>query len=262
VSRSGYYAGLKREVSQRAMEDRQLLPLIERAYQKSRCTYGSPRVFQALKRQGIRIGRKRVERLRREAGRRARAVKHYRQLAGLQRFFTSIENRRLVNDKPTAADQQWAGDITCIKIARQWRYLATVMDLYSRKIISWSSGTARNTQLTIGVLENAIKKRRPGKGLLFHTDRGSEYRSYEVQTVLSKHGIMPSMNRPYRSVDNAEMESFFKTLKGDVIRGVEYDCERSLRKGLLGYINHFYNSQRLHSSLGYRSPEEYESITA
>lgn len=198
----------------------------------------------------------------REAGLRAKVVKHYRQLAGLHRFFTSIENQRLVNDKPTAADQQWVGDITYIKVARQWRYLATVMDLYSRKIISWSLGAAKNTQLTIGVRENAIKKRRPGQGLVFHTDRGSEYRSYEVQAVLSKHGIVPSMNRPYRSVDNAEMESFFKTLKGDVIRGAEYDCEWSLRKGLLGYINHFYNSQRLHSSLGYRSPEEYESITA
>ena len=239
-----------------------MLNLIEHEYRKSRCTYGSPRVFQALKRQGIRIGRKRVERLMREVGLRARVVKHYRRLAGLHRFFNSIENLRLDSEKPTSINQLWAGDITYLKVNKQWRYLATVMDVYSRRIISWSLGKAKNTQLTIGVLENAVKKRQPNKGLIFHTDRGSEYRSYDVQDVLKKHDMIPSMNRPYHSVDNAEMESFFKTLKGDVIRGKKYENDQTLRRDLQGYINHFYNKQRLHSSLGYRSPIEYEKISA
>ena len=262
MSRSGYYAWVKREASERARKDKELLKLIEKAYRKSRRTYGSPRVFIALKKQGVRIGRKRVERLMRETGLQARVVKQYRQLAGLHRLFTSIKNRRLEIEKTTAIDQQWVADITYIKVDKDWRFLATIMDLYSRRIISWSLGKARNTRLTIGVLENAVKKRKPKEGLVFHTDRGSEYRSYDVQAVLAKYGIVPSMNRPYRSIDNAEMESFFKTLKGDVIRGKTYHCEDALRKDLMGYINHFHNKQRLHSSLGYRSPIEYESITA
>ena len=244
------------------MEDKRLLSLIEHEYHKSRTTYGSPRVFHALKRQGIRIGRKRVERLMREAGLRARVVKHYRQLAGLHRFFNSIENLRLDSDKPTRINQLWAGDITYLKVNKKWRYLATVMDVYSRRIISWSLGKVKNTQLTISVLEKAIKKRQPNKGLIFHTDRGSEYRAYVVQDVLKKHEMIPSMNRPYHSVDNAEIESFFKTLKGDVIRGKKYESDQTLRRELQGYINHFYNKQRLHSSLGYLSPLEYEKIAA
>ena len=236
--------------------------MIEHEYHKSHDTYGSPRVFQALKRQGVRIGRKRVERLMREAGLRARMIKHYRRLAGLHRFFDSIENLRLDSDKPTRINQLWSGDITYLKVNKQWRYLATVMDVYSRRIISWSLSKAKNTQLTIGVLESAVKKRQPKPGLIFHTDRGSEYRAYVVQDVLKRHEMIPSMNRPYHSVDNAEIESFFKTLKGDVIRGKKYENEQSLRRDLQGYIHHFYNKQRLHSSLGYRSPLEYEKISA
>lgn len=213
-----------------------------------------------MKNQGIRVGRKRVERLMREAGLRARAIRHYRRVPALHRFFDSIENRRLEVDKPTAVNQQWVGDITFIRVNKRWCYLSTVMDLYSRRIVSWSLHKTRSTSLTTAALVKAVKRRRPRPGLLFHTDRGSEYRSYEVQAVLQKYGIVPSMNRPYRSVDNAEMESFFKTLKGDVIRGKTYRSFRVLRRDLSSYINHFYNPKRLHSSLGYRSPVEFEAM--
>ncbi len=262
MSPSGYYAWLKRKAPKRVRDDRQLRALIEQAYHKSRGTYGSPRVHRALRRQGIYVSRKRVERLMRDAGLRARVMKHYRRLAGLHRFFTSIENQRLTLEKPSGVNQQWVADLTYVKVGKRWRYLATVMDLYSRRIISWSLGKARNTGLTRSALVKAIKKRRPPRGLIFHTDRGVEYRSYEVQKVLRRYGMVPSMNRPYHSVDNAEMESFFKTLKGDVIRGTVYNRERALRKDLRSYINHFYNTQRLHSSLGYRSPVEYEAMAA
>lgn len=262
VSRSGYYAWLKRSESQHEKDDRKLLIQIKRAFHKSRRTYGSPRVHRALRRVGVYVSRKRVERLMRENGLQARVMKLYRKGVGIKRFFTSIENHRLGHAMPTGINQVWVADITYIKVDKRWRFLATVMDLYSRKIISWSLGKNRNTKLTIGVLLRAIKKRQPKAGLIFHTDRGAEYRSYEVQNVLKSHGMIVSMNRPYHSVDNAEMESFYKTLKGDVIRGNMYTTESALRTDLRSYINHFYNKQRLHSSLGYRTPNEYEAIAA
>ncbi|WP_369162754.1 IS3 family transposase [Candidatus Thiodiazotropha sp. LNASS1] len=262
VSTSGYYAWSKRKEPRRIKEDRRLLILIEAIYYKSRCTYGSPRVYQALKKQGVRVGRKRVERLMRQAGLQARAMKYYRQLAGLHRFFMSIGNLRTEVGKPKAINQQWVADLTYIKVGKQWRYLAIVMDLYSRRIIGWSLSQSKNTKLTIAALMIAIKRRRPEKGLIFHTDRGSEYRSYDVLRVLKTQGIIPSMNRPYHSVDNAEMESFFKSLKGDVIRGKTYMDEVDLRSDLCSYINYFYNRERLHSSLGYRSPVEFEAMQA
>ena len=230
--------------------------------QDSRCTYGSPRVYKALKRQGLRVGRKRVERLMRQEGIRARAVKHYRRLAGLHRYFTRIENRRLDGPAPSGVDQQWVADLTYIKVGRKWRYLATVMDVYSRRIIGWSLGRQKNAKLTISALMKAIRRRSPSKGVIFHTDRGAEYCAYEVHDVLKKYGMVASMNRPYHSIDNAEMESFFKTLKGDVIRGTVYKSERQLKKDLRSYINYFYNTRKLHSSLGYVSPVEYERMSA
>lgn len=216
----------------------------------------------ALRRIGVYVSRKRVERIMRENGLQARVVRLYRRGVGFKRFFTSIENHRLGHAGPYGIDQVWVADITYIKVTKQWYFLATIMDLYSRKIISWSLGKNRNTKLTIGVLLRAIKKRKPKPGLIFHTDRGAEYRSYEVQKALESRGMKVSMNRPYHSVDNAEMESFYKTLKGDVIRGNIYNSERDLRTDLRSYINHFYNTQRLHSSLGYRTPNEYEAIAA
>ena len=262
LSPSGYYAWRLRGVSKRATDDIKLSKLVQREYEKSRGTYGSPRVFQALKRLGVRTSRKRVERLMREAGLKARAIKHYRNSAALHRYFMSIPNRRLALPKPKHLNQQWVADLTYLRVGKQWRYLATVMDLYSRRIIGWSLSNKKNAELTITALKMAIRKRDIKPGVIFHTDRGAEFRSYHVQSVLSQHGIVPSMNRPYHSIDNAEMESFYKTLKGDLIRGKKYFNEGELRTDLRGYINHFYNTQRLHSSLGYRSPMEYEAMAA
>jgi len=262
VSRSGYYNWLKQTESSRAKEDQELLKKIQQVYDKSRGTYGSPRVYAALKKQGYCVGRKRVERLMREAGLQARAIKHYRRLAGLHRYFDDTENKRLVMGKPTGINQQWVADLTYIKVNNKWHYLATVMDLYSRKIIGWSLGCKKNVELTTAALKHAIRKRQPAKGVLFHTDRGTEYRAYGIRAILKRHHMIASTNRPYRSIDNAEMESFFKTLKGDVIRGKVYHNEQQLRTDLRSYINHFYNTQRLHSSLRYCSPNEYEAISA
>ena len=213
-----------------------------------------------MRRRGIRVGRKRVERLMREAGLKARSFRQYRRLAGLHRYFNSIENRRLELPAPSAINRQWVADLTYLKVGKRWRYLATVMDLYSRRIVGWSLGKAKNSRLTIRALLRAIRNRQPPPGLVFHTDRGAEYRAYDVQRVLEQHQMIPSMNRPYRSVDNAEMESFFKSLKADLIRGRQWRNLAALRADLSSYINHFYNTQGLHSSLGYNTPVEYESL--
>lgn len=262
MSRSGFYAWRLRGVSQREIGDSQLLSLIHKKFKENRGTYGSPRIFEVLKREGVRTSRKRVARLMKEAGLRARAIRHYRTKPGLHKFFTSIPNRRLKQPKPQGLNQHWVADLTYLKLGKKKRYLATVMDLYSRRIVGWSLSKNKDMMLTMSAIKMAIRKREIKPGLIFHTDRGGEFRAYKVQELLEANGIIPSMNRPYKSIDNAEMESFYKTLKGDLIRGKKYADEGELRKDLKGYINHFYNPKRLHSSLGYRSPMEYEAMAA
>lgn len=263
VSGSGYYAGRKRKEPDRAKANRTLLRRIERIHSDSRETYGSPRVYKALRKSGLRVGRTRVERLMRQAGIKARSATVYRRLPGLHRFFESIRNRRLGLPEPDAVNQQWAADLTYIRLGAQWRYLAVVIDLYSRKVVGWSMGKQRTGKLTTrAALMTAIRKRKPERGLIFHTDRGIEYRSYEIQKIHRRHGILPSMNRPGQCTDNAEVESFFHTLKGDLIREREYQCGEILRRSIAGYLHHFYNRKRLHSSLGYCAPAEYEAMPA
>ena len=220
--------------------------------------YGSPRVFHALKREDIRVSEKRVARLMREHGLRARALKTYSKPAKVKFFYKEIENKRKKIDKPTSINQQWSGDITYLKVGSRWHYLAVVLDLYSRRIIGWAFGKNKTTKLTMKALRLAIDKRKPEGDVLFHTDRGAEYRAHIVQEFLLKNRIKASMNRPGCCTDNAEVESFFHSLKADVIRGNTFLCDKKLRSILKGYLNYFYNRQRLHSSLGYKTPAEYE----
>lgn len=258
VSRSGYYAWLNRPLSFRATKDLALLNHIKRVFLASRERYGSPRVYHALKREGIRVGEKRVARLMREHGLQARALKTYSKPAKVKFFYKEIENQRKVLDKPTTINQQWSGDITYLKVGARWHYLAVVLDLFSRRIIGWAFGKNKTTKLTMKALRLAIDKRKPEGDVLFHTDRGAEYRAHVVQQFLLKHNIKASMNRPGCCTDNAEVESFFHSLKADLIRGNSFQTEDKLRSKLKGYLNYFYNRQRLHSSLGYRTPAEFE----
>jgi len=192
----------------------------------------------------------------------ARAMKTYRNLAKLHFFYKEIENKRKDVDKPTGINQQWSGDITYIKVAEKWHYLAVVLDLFSRRIIGWAFGKHKTTILTMKALRLAINKRKPDKTVLFHTDRGAEYRAHVVQTFLLNNNIKASMNRPGCCTDNAEVESFFHSLKADLIRGNTFSSVSDLLAILKGYMNYFYNRQRLHSSLGYRTPVEYESAAS
>ncbi len=231
---------------------------ISKIYWGSEGRYGSPRVFKALKRQGIQVGRKRVERLMKVAGLVARCVRVCRRMPKLKQFQKDGRNLLLDMSKPTAINQVWVGDITYLKINGEWQYLATIMDLFSRRIIAWSLSRDRKTSLTIKVLSNAIKKRDVHPGLIFHSDRGIEYLGYDFRRELDKHGIRQSFNRAGHCTDNAFMESFFHTLKGELIRNTIYKTTKALRQALAKYINGFYNRIRLHSALEYLSPIEYE----
>lgn len=262
VSRSGYYAWCKRPESERAQEDRRLIRCIRCIHQESRGYYGSPRIHKALIRQGVSIGKGRVERLMREASIVGKAARIYRRTPGTETFYKRYRNLRLDGPAPRGLDEQWVADLTYIRVGRQWRYLAVVMDVYSRRVIGWALGGRKTATLTLRALKHALRVRRPPSGLIFHTDRGVEYGAYLIQNELARHGIRPSMNRPGQCTDNAHMESFFHTLKAERLHGETFASERELRLILAGHITQFYNQVRLHSGIGYRSPVEYEQIVA
>ena len=234
-----------------------MLDQIHGLFDRSRQTYGSPRIHRALRAAGVRVSRRRVARLMREAGLRARATKLYRRIPGLHGFFTSIPNRQLER-VAIAPDQVWVGDVTYLKVAGAWRYLAVVMDRYSRRIIGWSLGPMRDVRLTLAALNHAVRKRRPRPGLIFHSDRGVEYAAYAFRDRLAALGFVQSMHRPREITDNAFIESFFHSLKSDVVHGFTFTTALQLGQLLRSYMP-YYNGVRLHSGIGYRSPMTYEA---
>lgn len=228
----------------------------------SRGVYGSPRVFKALRQQGICVGKKRVERLMQTQGIRGRVVEVTRRQPGLKRFQASGENLRLNQPEASGLDQIWVADITYLKVGQRWLYLAAIMDLYSRRILGWSLGRNRTTDLTLKAFDYAMRRRGNRGPVIFHTDRGVEYVGHRYQRELKRNGIKPSVNRPRYCTDNAHMESFFHSLKGELIRGRRFETECHLRQALNSYINQFYNHQRLHSGIGYHPPAVYERMAA
>lgn len=258
VSRAGFYVWRDRPESSTAKENRKLLKVIVRVHRQSREIYGSPRVNQDLRKQGVCVSKHRVARLMRENNLRGRVVRVTRRQPGLHRFCVGLPNQLRTAGRPPGPNRQWAGDITYLPVQGKWKYLAVVLDLYSRKVISWALGDRRTVDLTWRAMHAAIVRRNPPEGLLFHTDRGIEYRHPGFRELLAAHGIKASMNRPGQTTDNAYVESFFHTLKAEYFRGRWFNNTQELRQGLAGYINHFYNRQRMHSGIGYRSPDEYE----
>jgi len=261
VSRSGFYAWERRDRDWRRRADEALGAHIERIYRDSGERYGSPRVHQVLRREGVRVSNKRVARLMRERGLRARVSRLYRRGSGVvRRFFAKTANLRLDQPSPTRPDQIWVGDLTYLRLGKRWRYLATVMDLFSRRILGWTLARKRTTDVTLRALKRAIALRDPKPGLLFHSDRGIEYSAYGYQDFLKARGIVPSMNRPRNCQDNAHMESFFHSLKAELTHRRNFLSDAELNACVAGYINRFYNEKRIHSSLGYHSPVEFECL--
>lgn len=259
VTKSGFYAWKARGFCKRRIDDERLWPIIENIYKESRSTYGSPRIYKELRKRDVRIGRKRVERIMRDRGIKARCIKAYhRSKKGQMKYYYTIPNRSL-DIMPTKPDQVWVSDITYLKIGGgQWRYFAAVMDKYSRRIIGSSVGKHKDVKLTLEALNKAVKVRHPQPGTIFHTDRGTEYGTFTFRERLAEIGFVQSMNRPNgKMTDNAIMESFFHTLKAECTHGVHFADEQEVASCIYSYIP-FYNSKRIHSSLGYLSPEEYE----
>jgi len=258
VTRAGYYAWRARGPSERARENEVLAERIGVVHRRSRNTYGSPRVYQALRRQGYTTSENRVARVMRAQGIKARVATIRYTNPATQRFFASIPNQQL--DVALAGpDRVWVGDITYLKVGEIYRYLAVVMDKYSRRVLGWAYGKRKDVALTLSALERAVRYRKPARGLIFHTDRGIEYAAGAFKQRAAELGIVQSMNRPGKVTDNAYIESFFHSMKTDIVHGLRFTEDREIRKAVRGYIP-FYNSTRLHSSLNYVPPATFERL--
>ncbi len=262
VSKSGYYDWRERQPSNRALEDAELKTKIQQIFTENKGRYGSPRIFKALQKQGYNIGKKRVERLYRALGLVARVMRVSTRSAFYKRFLTTGKNLRPDGEVPLAKDKVWVADVTYLKVNGVWRYLSVIMDLYSRRIISWSLDKKRTMEVTTRTLKNALKKRKPKGDLMLHTDRGVEYRGNIFQTALKQGKITHSLSRAGKCTDNAHMESFFHSMKCEVIRGNIFKTDKALRGTLGSYINKYYNVLRMHSGINYCSPIEYEALAA
>jgi len=262
VSRSGYYAWCHRKPSKRALENQSLAKKIKHIHTKSFGIYGSPRVTKKLHQQDIMASENRVARIMQSEGIVGRIHSRKQRAPSIVEVIKKTNNKRLTTPQPTGINQVWVGDVTYIWQQKRWWYLAVVMDLYSRKIIGWSLESYRKKELTISALSQALKNRKPEPDMLFHSDRGVEYAAGAYRELLKKHSIKPSMNRPGHCTDNAHMESFFHSIKGEWIGGVKYATVDTLRDAIRNYIVNFYNRTRLHSGLNYQSPNEFERLQA
>lgn len=258
VSRSGYYAWLKRPESKRAASNKKLLEDIRKMHKKHRYTYGSPRLTIALKKAGIACSKNRVARLMRENDIYAKTKRKFKATTDSRHDYPVAEN--LVNQN-FAADRQnqlWVSDITYIPTDEGWLYLAAIEDLFNRKIVGWAMDKTMTRQLVLKALRQAVGREQPPAGLVHHSDRGSQYASYEYQQALKDYMMVCSMSRKGNCYDNACMESFFSTLKRELIYGRRFRTRAEARQAIFEYIEVFYNRIRLHSALGYMSPLEYE----
>lgn len=262
VSRSGYYAWRDRPTSAREMANQALSKRIEKIWQENRKTYGSPRVWAELARQEVRCSRKRVARLMRlgqMVGRTRRKSQPITTVsADNDRIAPNLLNREFEADRP---NEKWTSDITYIPTAEGWLYLAVVLDLYSRQIVGWAMADNLERQLVITALHMAIKVRQPPPGLLHHSDRGSQYASDDYRTVLSQAQMQVSMSRKGNCWDNAPTESFFSTLKIELVYQEQYQTRAAAKTSVFEYIEVFYNRVRSHSALQYQSPVNYENST-
>ena len=262
VSRSGFYDWRSRGKSDRQVEDEQLTARMRSIHEESRGTYGSPRIHAHLQREGICVSRKRVERLMREAGLEGRVRRRFRTTTNSRHDLPIAPNVLDRDFSPESPDQVWAADITYIWTLQGWSYLAVLMDLHSRAIVGWALDDHLRTELVEEALRMALGSRVPSKEMVHHSDRGCQYASARYRDLLERHGIEVSMSRRANCWDNAVVESFFGTLKQELVYYSCWETRAQARVALHEYIEVFYNRQRLHSALSYRTPAEVDHEAA
>jgi putative transposase len=258
VTRQGYYQYEASDALSRVNRERVFGESVRAAFVKSGGRYGSPRMYAQLKRQGLRVSKRRVERTMRGLGlvaRRRRRFTTTTRADASHRTAANVLNREFVATRP---NERWVTDITYVWTDAGWAYLAVILDLFSRSVVGWALDASLGTRLPLAALHAALGRRRPGSGLLHHSDRGCQYTSAEYRTELAARGITVSMSRKGNCWDNAVAESFFATLKAELINERRWATHAELRTAVFEYIESFYNRQRLHSSLGYRTPAEVE----
>jgi putative transposase len=258
VGRSGYYAWLERDESEHSKDDRRLAVEVRAVFAEKKKRYGSPRVYRELRTNGVCIGRHRVARLMSEQKLRARPRRKFVKTTESNHDLPTPPNlldRKFTVEEP---DRVWASDVTYLPTLEGWLYLAVVLDLFSRLVVGWALSEHNDETLTLAALQMAIDQRQPEPGLMHHSDRGTTYASGEYQDRLAKHGFVCSMSRKGNCWDNAVVESFFSTLDIECENGDMFSSRSAARREVTEYILGFYNPTRLHSSLGYMSPMEFE----
>lgn len=260
VSTSGYQRWKKREPSERELQDQKLIRAIEDIHRSSRKTYGAPRIHAQLEGLGFKVNPKKVERLMKKFGIRAKTKKKFRVTTDSKHNLPVEENILNRDFSPDEPNKAWAGDITYVWTKEGWLFLAVIVDLFSRQVVGWSMDERMTKELALGALRMAFQGRNPSPGLIHHTDRGSQYASAAYREQLERRGAICSMSRKGNCWDNAVAESFFHTLKTELIHFECFETREDARKMIFEWIEVFYNRQRLHSALGYNTPVRYEEL--
>ena len=259
VSRSGFYAWRRRPAAQRTRQNQLLGLEIAAIFAESRHRYGSPRVHAELRDRGQRTGRKRVARLMRRAGLRARERRRFRRTTNSGHEMAITGNLLARQFSVAQPDISWATDITYLWTLEGWLYLAVILDLFSRRVVGWAISERLERGIALDALTMALRNRRPPHGLLHHSDRGSQYASHEYRQLLAANGMRSSMSRRGNCWDNAVAESFFATLKLELVYQTQWRTRADAHSAVFEYIELFYNRRRRHSALGYLSPEQFEN---
>ena len=258
VSRSGFYAWRKRKPSGRATTRARLAAEIAAVHKKSKRRYGSPRIHRELRAKGVRVSRKTIESVMREKGIVARHKRRFRRTTDSNHAHPIAPNLVARDFKPTAPNQVWAGDVTYIATDEGWAYLAVLLDLFSRRVVGWAISETNDTELALAALSQAVRGRLVPAGLVHHTDRGSPYASADYRVALAARGIVASMSRRGNCWDNAPSESFFASLRVELVDDERYATRAAAAASIGDYIENFYNTERLHSFLDYVSPITFE----
>jgi len=258
VSRSAYYAWRSSGPSARELANERLLAEIRAIHVENEARYGSPRVVDELRERGHEVGKHRVARLMRENGIFARMRRRFRHTTDSKHKLPVAPNLLEQNFTATAPNQAWVGDITYIWTAEGWSYLAVLLDLYSRRVVGWALRKSLSRELAVSALQHAVTCRRPPAGLVHHTDRGSQYASQEYRNLLDVNGVRCSMSAAGNCYDNAVAESFFATLKKELVHGCAFETRSEAYDAISDYIENYYNAKRRHSAAGNQSPINFE----